>query len=135
MLWRPQVGNIYTVICSTLQKLGFESKVENMKSEIFKNERDRHSYAIATTFLNSAIIQQHNYIIQQYQNIKQIAVLGEFGPLIRADKGENVLVNELKFALIMAIEILVRELRTNHSTTKVLNSAKMALKNTLNDII
>jgi hypothetical protein len=52
-------------------KLGFELKVENLKSEILKNERDRLSYAIATTFLNSAIIQQQQYIIQQHEQIKK----------------------------------------------------------------
>jgi hypothetical protein len=36
--------------------------------------------------------------------------LGEFGALIRAAKGENVPVPELKFALIKAIEIMVRVL-------------------------
>ena len=108
--------------------------MENLKSEILKNERDRHFYAIATTFLNSAIIQQLEYIIQQHENIKKIAVLGEFGSLIRAAKGENVPVNELKFALIKAIEIVVPVLPLD-STVKVLDSAKIALKNTLNDIV
>ena len=54
-------------------KLGFESKVESLKSDILKNERDRQLYAIAFTFLNSAIIQQQHYIIQQHEQIKKIA--------------------------------------------------------------
>ncbi|MGB8936121.1 MAG: hypothetical protein WCC17_13555 [Candidatus Nitrosopolaris sp.] len=53
-------------------KLGFESKVESLKSDILKNERDRQLYAIAFTFLNSAIIQQQHYIIQQHEQIKKI---------------------------------------------------------------
>jgi uncharacterized protein (UPF0335 family) len=39
-------------------KLGFESKMQNLQSEILKNERNRNSYAIATTSLNSGIVQQ-----------------------------------------------------------------------------
>ena len=115
-------------------KVGFESKVETLKSEILKNERDRQLYATASAFLNSAIIQQHEYIIQQHEQIKKITGLGEFGPLIRAAKGENVPVPELKFALVKAIEIIVRVLPID-STVNVLNSAKMALENTLNDIV
>lgn len=60
--------------------------------------------------------------------------MGEFGPLIRAAKGEKVPVPEVKFALIKAIEIVVSILPID-STVQVLNSAKMALENTLNDII
>ena len=63
-------------------KLGFESKVETLKSDILKNERDRQ---IASTFLNSAIIQQQHYIIQQHEQIKKITGLGEFGPLIESE--------------------------------------------------
>ncbi|MGB8938262.1 MAG: hypothetical protein WCC17_24485 [Candidatus Nitrosopolaris sp.] len=112
-------------------KVGFESKVETLKSDILKNERDRQT---ASAFLNSAIIQQQQYIIQQHEQIKKITGLGEFGPLIRAAKGENVPVPELKFALVKAIEIIVRVLPID-STVNVLNSAKMALENTLNDIV
>jgi hypothetical protein len=56
-------------------KHGFESKLENLRSEILKNERERQTYAKATTILNSAIIQQHQYIIQQYELIKKITGL------------------------------------------------------------
>jgi hypothetical protein len=45
-------------------KPGFESEVEKLKSEILKNERDTTFYATTTTFLNSVIIQQQQYIIQ-----------------------------------------------------------------------
>jgi hypothetical protein len=92
-----------------------------------KNERDRQLYATASAFLNSGIIQQH-------EQIKKITGLGEFGPLIRAAKGENVPVPDLKFALVKAIEIIVRVLPIDN-TVNVLNSAKMALENTLNDIL
>lgn len=115
-------------------KVGFESKVETLKSEILKNERDRQLYATASAFLNSGIIQQQEYIIQQHEQIKKITGLGEFGPLIRAAKGENVPVPELKFVLVKAIEIIVRVLPIDN-TVNVLNSAKMALENTLNDIL
>ncbi|MFZ0514862.1 MAG: hypothetical protein WAM14_24885, partial [Candidatus Nitrosopolaris sp.] len=38
--------------------------MEKLKSEILKNERDTTFYATTTTFLNSVIIQQQQYIIQ-----------------------------------------------------------------------
>jgi hypothetical protein len=118
-------------------KLGFELKVENLKSEILKNERDRQSYTIATTSLNSAIIQQQQYITQQNEQIKKNAVLGEFGPLIRAAKRENVPLNELKFALVRAIEVMLGELgpTIQPDLIEVLNSANLKLKDTMNDII
>jgi phenylalanyl-tRNA synthetase alpha subunit len=116
-------------------KLGFESEVEKLKSQILKNESDRTLYATATAFLNSVIIQQQHYIIQLNEQIKKNGVLGEFGPLIKEAEGENVPVNELKFALIKAIELVVRALHPTDNTVNILNSAKMALGNTLNDII
>ncbi|MFY9873005.1 MAG: hypothetical protein WAK17_25120, partial [Candidatus Nitrosopolaris sp.] len=97
----------------------------------------RQFYAIATTFLNSAIIQQLQYIIQQHEQIKKIAVLGEFGPLIRSAKGENVPLNELKFALVRAIEVMLGELgpTIQPDLIELLNSVKLKLKVTMNDII
>jgi hypothetical protein len=65
--------------------------------------------------------------------MSDIQRIEEFRPLLRAAKGEHVPVNELKSVLIKAIEIMVRP--PTDSTTKVLDSAKMALKNTLNEII
>jgi hypothetical protein len=75
--------------------VGFESKMQNLHSEFLKNERERNSYAIATTFLNSGIIQQQQYIIQLAEQIKKIVGLGEFGPLIKVVNGESVPVPEL----------------------------------------
>ncbi|HXX98842.1 MAG TPA: hypothetical protein VEL11_17235 [Candidatus Bathyarchaeia archaeon] len=115
-------------------KLGFESKVENLKSEISKIERDKRIYDMVTTFFNSVTIQQLQYIIQLSEQIKKITGLVEFGPLTRAANGENVAFPELKISLIKAIETVVRVLPPD-STVKILNSAKKALEDTLNDIV
>jgi hypothetical protein len=53
---------------------------------------------------------------------------------LRAAKGENVPVNELKSALITAIKIMLRSHPLNDTVVRVLNSAKMTLEETLNDI-
>ena len=56
-------------------------------------------------------------------------------PLLRAAKGENVPVSEFKSALIIAIEIMLRVHPVNDMVVKVLNSAKLTLEKTLNDIV
>lgn len=70
-------------------------------------------------------------------HLDDIQKIGEFRPLLIGAKGEDVPVNELKFALIRAIEIMLRELdpTLEPGLVKVLNSAKLTLENTLNDII
>jgi hypothetical protein len=67
-------------------------------------------------------------------HLDDIQKIGEFRPLLRAAKGENVSIPELKSA--QAIGIMVRLLDlVSDSTVKCLISAKQALEDTLNDII
>ena len=68
-------------------------------------------------------MQQEQYVIQLSEQIKKIAGLGEFGPLIKPANGESVPVPELKSALIKAIEIMVR-VPLPDSTVEILNSEK-----------
>jgi hypothetical protein len=69
-------------------------------------------------------------------HLEDIKRIEEFRPLLRAAKGEQIPINELKSALIKAIEIMVRALHpVNDSTVKCLISAKQVLEDTLNDII
>jgi hypothetical protein len=110
-------------------KLGFETKIEKLKYEISDIERDKQIYAMVTTFFNSVTIQQMQYIIQLYEQIKKITSSVEFGPLIRAANGDNVPVPELKLSLIKAIETVVHVLPPD-STVGILNSAKKALEDT-----
>jgi hypothetical protein len=84
---------------------------------------------MVTTFFNSVTIQQMQYIIQLYEQIKKITGSVEFGPLIRAANGDNVPVPELKLSLIKAIETVVHVLPPD-STVEILNSAKKALEDT-----
>jgi hypothetical protein len=58
-------------------------------------------------------------------HLEDIKRIEEFRPLLRAAKGEHVPINELKSALIKAIEMMVRALHlVNDSTVKRLISAK-----------
>jgi hypothetical protein len=53
---------------------------------------------------------------------------------LRAAKGENVPVSELKSALLIGIEIMLRAHPPNDIVVKVLNSAKLTLEENFNDI-
>lgn len=92
-----------------------------MKSEISKIERDKQTYGAMTTFFNSVTIQQLQYIMQLYEQIRKITVLVEFGPLIRATNGENIPLPELKLSLIDEIETVVHVLPPDN-TVDILNS-------------
>jgi hypothetical protein len=107
-------------------KLGFESKLNDLKAEVQKNEP-------MTQFSMMFII---NYIVSILSaHLEDIQRLGEFRPLLRAGKGQDVPINELKFAVSRAIEIMVRRLLPIDRIVPVLNSAKVALEETQNDII
>lgn len=62
-------------------KLGFEAKLQNLKSEIEKNENVRLHAVNLTAMLNSPIQTQ----LEQIQNVSSFV---EFGPLVK--EGQNV---------------------------------------------
>jgi hypothetical protein len=82
-------------------KLGFESELQNKKSEIEKIEHMRLQAVTLTAMLN-------DLIISQLDQIQSVSGFVEFGPLVKAAKGQKVLKNQLKNAVIKAIDILIR---------------------------
>jgi chaperonin cofactor prefoldin len=107
-------------------KLGFESKLNNLKAEVQKNEPMTQFSMMFIIIYIVSILSAH---------LEDIQRLGEFRPLLRAGKGQDVPINELKFAVSRAIEIMVRRLPPIDRIVPVLNSAKVVLEETQNDII
>ena len=89
-------------------KLGFEGKIQNLKSEIQKNELTRFQISGIIALLNSIIL-------NQFDQIQSLSGFVEFGPLVKAAKGQTVPKNELKSAVIKAIDILIKTDPTDHS--------------------
>jgi hypothetical protein len=94
-------------------KLGFEVKIQNLKSDIQKNELTR--FQITGTIA---------LLIDQIQAVSGFV---DFGPLVRAAKGETVPKNQLKNAVIKAIDILIRKDPTDRSNN-TLNIARLLLQ-------
>jgi len=100
-------------------KLGFEGKIQNLKSEIQKNEVVQCQLSAITAMLNSIIL-------NQFDQIQAVSGFVEFGPLAKAAKGETVPKNQLKNAVIKAIDILMSKDPTDHSNS-ALNVARLLL--------
>jgi len=101
-------------------KLDFEGKIQNLKSEIQKNEVVQCQLSAITATLNSIIL-------NQYDQIQAVSRFVEFGPLAKAAKGETVPINQLKNAVIKAIDILIRTAPTDRSNN-TLNVARLLLQ-------
>jgi hypothetical protein len=68
-------------------------------------------------------------------HLDDIKKIGEFRPLLKEAKGESVPLPELKSGVIKAIDLLIRAISPLDDTTvEILNSAKLALEKTLNDV-
>jgi hypothetical protein len=101
-------------------KLGFEVRLQTLKSEIQKNEVVQCQLSAITATLNSIIL-------NQYDQIQAVSRFVEFGPLAKAAKGETVPINQLKNAVIKAIDILIRTAPTDRSNN-TLNVARLLLQ-------
>lgn len=101
-------------------KLGFEPKLQNLKSEIEKNQQVHVLLSAFTATFNSIIM-------GQFDQIQKVSSFIEFGPLVKAAKGEMVPTNQLKKAVINAIDILVSSDPTDRSAS-VLNTTKLFLQ-------
>ena len=104
-------------------KLGFEVKLQNLKSEVQKNEQMQLNLSALTAMLNSIML-------MEFDEIQQVSGFVEFGPLVKAAKGQKVPKNQLKNAVIKAIDILITSDSTDRSTS-LLKTTKSVL---LNDI-
>ena len=100
-------------------KLDFEGKIQNLKSEIQKNELIRFQISGTIALLNSIIL-------NQFDQIQAVSGFVEFGPLAKAAKGETVPKNQLKSAVIKAIDILIGNDPTDRSNN-ALNATKLLL--------
>jgi hypothetical protein len=67
-------------------KLGFEVRLQTLKSEIQKNEQIQIQLSTATVMLNSIIL-------AQFDQIQNVSGFIEFGPLVKTAKGEIVPIN------------------------------------------
>jgi hypothetical protein len=101
--------------------LGFESKIQNLKSEIEKNEHMQLQLANYTAMLNYLIL-------SQFDQIQSVSGFVEFGPLVKAAKGEKVPKNQLKNGIVKAIDILIGSDPTDRSTD-TLQITKRILQN------
>ena len=67
-----------------------------------------HQESIGSAMFNSIIL-------NQFDQIQAVSGFVEFGPLVKAAKGETVPKNQLKNAVIKAIDILIKKDPTDHS--------------------
>jgi hypothetical protein len=102
-------------------KLGFEVTLQNLKSEIQKNEVVQCQLSAITAMLNSIIL-------NQFDQIQAVSGFVEFGPLVKAAKGEIVPINLLKNALIKAIDILISKIDSTDGSTGALKATKLLLQ-------
>jgi hypothetical protein len=102
-------------------KLGFESELQNLTSEIQKSERKQLELINKTTELNSTML-------KQLDEIQQVSSIVEFLPLVKATSGLKVPKNDLKAAVIKAIDILNRTRTTDRSTLPLLESKDLLRK-------
>lgn len=75
-------------------------ELQNLKSELQKNERMRVELSDKVALLNSTIL-------KQLDHIQQVSGIVEFGPLVKATGGLEVPRNQLKPAVIKAIDLLI----------------------------
>ena len=72
--------------------------------------------AFLTRFqISGTIALLNSIILNQFDQIQSVSGFVEFGPLVKAAKGETVPKNELKSAVIKAIDILMGNDPTDHS--------------------
>ena len=105
-------------------KLGFEAQLHNLKAGI-QIEPINQTSMVTIIFYLISVLATH---------LDDIQKISQFRPLLRAAKGENVPVSELKSALLIGIEIMLRAHPPNGIVVKVLNSAKLTLEENFNDI-
>ncbi|MFZ0512871.1 MAG: hypothetical protein WAM14_14785, partial [Candidatus Nitrosopolaris sp.] len=101
-------------------KLGFESELQNLKSEVQKSERMHLELNDKAAALNSIILKQSD-------QIQQVSGFVEFGPLVQAANGQLVPENQLKAAFIKAMEIYLISSDPNRFSTKSLQRCKALL--------
>lgn len=102
-------------------KLGFELELQNLKSEVQKSENIQLELTNKTAALNSSIL-------KQIDEIQQVSGIVEFLTLVKATCCLKVPKNDLKAAVIKAIDILKSTGSTGPATRHLINS-KLSLTN------
>lgn len=102
------------------EKLGFESKIRVLREEIRKSEIERYYYSFATAFLNVVIKQQQDVI-------QKNGLLGEFGPLIKAARGETVSAEELRLAVVRALDLMISRIDPTGDLSTLLKASRLVL--------
>jgi len=108
-------------------KLGFESELQNLKSEVEKTKRILHELTDDGR-LNSTIL-------RQIDQLQQVSGIIEFVPLVKAACGEKIPRNILKPTVIKAIDIMINSDSTRpRISTQSLKNSKRILTNEIPDI-
>jgi len=100
-------------------KLGFEAKIQNSKLQI---EKDEHLWLRAVIL--TAV--SNDLILSQFDQIQSVSGFVEFGSLGKAAKSQKVPKNQLKNAVIKALDILIGSDPTDRSVG-TLNMTKSIL--------
>jgi soluble cytochrome b562 len=106
--------------------LGFEVTLQNLKSDIQKNEVVQCQLSATTVMLNSIVMAQ----FAQIQNVSRFI---EFDPLVKAAKGEIVPIIQLKNALIKALDILIGKIDSTDRSIGPLKTTRHLLQSDVLD--
>ena len=68
----------------------------------------------------------------QFDQIQSVSGFVEFSPLVKAARGQNVPKNQLKYAVVKAIEILIKSDPTDRSIS-TLKATQIILQNDIRD--
>ena len=103
------------------EKLGLELELQNLKSGVQESKRMLHELTDKTAELNSSML-------KQIDQIQQVSGIAEFLPLVKATSGIKVPKNDLKAAVIKAIDILRSTGSTGPSTLPLLTSKRSLME-------
>jgi hypothetical protein len=102
-------------------KLDFDSELQNLKSEVQKSEHMQLE-------LTNKIAELNSILFKQLDEIQQVSGIVEYLPLVKATSGLKVPKNQLKAAVIKAIDILRSTGSTGPSTLHLIESTQLLKK-------
>jgi hypothetical protein len=83
--------------------------------------------------LSTATVMLNSIILAQFDQIQNVSGFIEFGPLVKTAKGEIVPINQLKNALIKAIDILISKIDSTDRSTGALKATRLLLQSDVQD--
>lgn len=75
----------------------------------------------------------NSIVMAQFAQIQNVSRFIEFDPLVKAAKGEVVPINQLKNALIKAIDILISKIDSTDRSTSALKTTRHLLQSDVLD--